>query len=86
MRAGTAPSKERQRFAADEAQDKIGRRVCLRKQYAGIPAGTNGRVIQADEIHPDFYDLLVEWETPTAGQSAPAWFTQDEFEQYLAEC
>lgn len=34
--------------------------------------------IQADEIHPDFYDLLIEWES--------AWFTQDADERLLEEC
>lgn len=86
MTTGKASATELKRFIADEAQDKIGRRVCLREQYAGIPAGTSGSVVQADEIHPDFYDLLIEWESPTVGKSAPTWFTQDEYERLLEEC
>jgi hypothetical protein len=85
MKAGIAPI-EPKRFNADEAYDQLGRRVRLREEFSGIPAGAIGIVIQADEIHPDFFDLLVEWELPTAGKSAPTWFTQDEFERYLEEC
>ena len=86
MNTGTAPTKEPKRFTVEEAQDKIGRRVQLREAFARIPAGTSGRVIQADEIHPDFFDLLIEWEQPGRGTPAPDWFTQDEYERYLEEC
>lgn len=86
MNAGRAPIKEPKRFSADDALDKVGRRVCLREQYAGIPAGTSGRVAQADEIHPDFFDLLVEWELASYSTATSAWFTQDEYERLLEEC
>ena len=85
MRTGTAPIKEPKRFTADE-EDKIGRRVCLREQYMDIPAGASGSVIQAHEIHPDFFDLLIEWESPMVGKAAATWFTQDEYERLLEEC
>lgn len=86
MTASHASTTERRRFTVEEAQDKIGRRVQLREAFAGIPTGTSGRVIQADEIHPDFFDLLIEWEQPGRGTPAPDWFTQDEYERYLEEC
>lgn len=34
MTTGTAPTKEPKRFTVEEAQDKIGRRVCLREGAA----------------------------------------------------
>lgn len=75
---------ERVRFTAKEASEKIGRRVKALAEFAGVPIGTTGEVVAADEA-PGGYDVAVEWDLPGRARPLQDWVTKDEYETRLLE-
>jgi hypothetical protein len=69
------------RFSKQDAESMIGRNVRSLADISCIPAGTNGRVVSANEAGSG-YDITVEWES---GHLAPGSFSKDQFERYLIE-
>lgn len=76
----------RRRFTQPEAQARLGLRVRLLRDFHAVQAGTTGRVVAtSDEIEPDGYEVIVEWELVGRGRSTRDYFTRDEFERSLIE-
>jgi len=76
----------RTRFTKPEAESKLGLRVRTLSEITGVPAGTLGRVVAlSEEIEPDGYELIVEWELAGRGWPVSDYFTRDEFERWLIE-
>lgn len=55
---------DREYFTKEEADAKVCRRVRTRVEFSGVPEGTTGRVIRADEAGAG-YDLGIQWDLPT---------------------
>jgi len=73
------------RFTAEEAREKLGRRVRSIVALDGIAAGTSGSVMQVDEIEHDGFELIVEWDTRIDGKRQHDWFSKEQFNQYLID-
>jgi hypothetical protein len=69
------------RFTKQDAEALIGRNVRTLADISCVPAGTNGRIVSANEAG-NGYDVTVEWES---GRLAADWFSKDQFEKYLTE-
>ena len=63
----------RQYFTQAEAEAKVGHHIQTRVEFSGVPIGTTGSVISADEAgwaKPPFghaekaYDLAIQWDLP----------------------
>ena len=61
----------REYFSQAEAKAKVGQRIQTRVEFSGVPQGTTGRVISADEAgwaKPPFgrgevvYDVAIQWD------------------------
>ncbi len=52
------------RFTATEAREKVGHRVRSLIEFAGVPKGTEGVVIDVHEFGVDKFDVVVEWDLP----------------------
>ena len=66
-------------------QGKVGRRIRTNIAWAGVPRGTEGKVIGLDGSL-----LMVEWKLPgklngTLVKPLVDWFTQEEYEKYLED-
>ena len=70
------------RFTRVEAEHLVGRRVRALAPYTYLPAGTTGAVVGAEEIAPDGYELVVEFDVARAPRD---WFTRSEFVEFLTE-
>jgi hypothetical protein len=71
-----------QRFSRAEAEHLVGRRVRTLAPYAYLPAGKTGAVVGAEEVAPDGFELVVEFDV---GRQARDWLTRAEFIEYLTE-
>ena len=69
----------RQYFTQVEAEGKVGRRIQTRVDFSGVPRGTTGRVVSADEAgwakpafgkEEEVYDVAIQWELPRPEPSA----------------
>jgi len=65
----------RQYFSQAEAEAKVGTRIRTLVEFSGVPVGTTGRVISADQAgwaKPPFgreeevYDVAIQWDLPPA--------------------
>jgi len=63
----------RQYFSQAEAEAKVGTRIRTLVEFSGVPVGTTGRVISADQAgwaKPPFgreeevYDVAIQWDLP----------------------
>ncbi len=69
-------------FTEAEAQALADRTVRARKALPGIPAGTRGRVVQANPLG-NGWTVAVEFDTrkrPVVG-----WLSRDEYERWIEE-
>jgi len=73
------------RFSHEEAQAKLGHRVCSLLTLDGIAKGTFGRVMQIDEIEKNDFELIIEWDTRIEGKLQHDWFNKEQFEQCLVD-
>jgi hypothetical protein len=81
-------------FTKAEAVAKVGNRIRTNTAWAGVPAGSSGKVIgcdsmgqtkQAGQEPGDVWDVVVEWELDAHNRPLTDWFTGDECEHYLEE-
>jgi hypothetical protein len=75
-------TRESQRFSRTEAERLVGRRVRALATYAYLPRGTTGSVVGVEEVAPDGFELVVEFDVARAPRD---WFTRSEFVEYLME-
>ena len=73
------------RFSREEALGRIGRRVRSTVGIDGIEAGARGRVMEIDEIEPDGFELIIEWESRVEGKFQHNWFTKEQYELSLVD-
>jgi hypothetical protein len=76
---------KRKRFTKEESGRLSGRRVRLEVAFTDIPKGTTGVVCAADEVEPNGFEIIVQWEGVGADAHPRDWFTKEEFELALAE-
>ena len=76
---------KRTRFNQQEAQALLGRSIRLLDSFSLVPKGTSGRVVELQEILPDQFDLVIEWDTLSPAGSQRDWFSKDQFEHFLVE-
>ncbi len=71
-------------FTKHEAEKVIGRRVRTNVDFSGVPKGTFGWVIRADDDGRGGYSVGIQWEME---RSKPLvdWFTKDEYSRFLEE-
>jgi len=72
-------------FTHRQANDRVGRRVCAAEACLGVPSGTTGRVVKAEEVEAGYYDLVIEWNLPLRPTPLRDCFSKGEYERYLAE-
>jgi hypothetical protein len=85
---------ERRRFTREEAESKVGKRVKALVPFSGVPEGTTGLVVLADDMDEHDlgtgFDVAIEWELsdqPFGATWRPLrdWFDKDEYDTYLEE-
>ena len=63
----------REYFSRAEAEAKVGRHIQTRVEFSGVPIGTTGWVISADEAgwakpafgqEEEVYDVAIQWDLP----------------------
>jgi hypothetical protein len=74
-----------QRFSKGEAESKLGQRVRAAVDLTDIPKGAAGRVMEMDEIEPNGFDLIIEWDLRMNGKIQHDWFAKEEYERSIAE-
>lgn len=57
------------RFMKDEAESKVGKTVRSLVDFAGVPKGTTGRVVEIGYL-ADGWDVVIEWDLPRPEPSA----------------
>ena len=73
------------RFSREEAESKVGGKVRAASDFADIPEGTTGRVIEMDEVEKGGFELIVEWDLLVGGKLQHDWFTKEGYERTLIE-
>ena len=73
------------RFSREEALSRVGRRVRSIVGFDGLEVGTLGRVMEIDEIEPDGFELIIEWDSRIEGKFQHDWFTKEQYENSLVE-
>jgi hypothetical protein len=81
-RIGVVSSPDSKRFTREEAERLVGRRMRALAPYAYLPPGTTGAVVGAEEVSPDGYELVVEF---NVARQVRDWFTRSEFAEFLTE-
>jgi hypothetical protein len=82
---------KRERFTKQEAETKIGKVIRSNAEFSGVPEGSTGRVVKADNMGDvdntgeDEWNAVIEWDLPQRGKPVQDWFTKDEYERYLEE-
>ena len=66
---------KRTRFNQQEAQALLGRSIRLLDPFSVVPKSTTGRVVELQEILPDQFDLVIEWDTLSLAGSQRDWFS-----------
>lgn len=85
-------------FTKEEAEAKVGKTIRTLREWAGVPTGTTGRVVEADYMGPrkpasedwqDTWDVVIEWNLPepplARKRKIRDWFPKWEYERYLEE-
>jgi hypothetical protein len=72
------------RFTETEAKEKLGRRVHALVEFAGVPRGTLGEVVDIYEFAPGEFDVFIQWESPLRKRVRDR-FAKGPYEDYLRE-
>ena len=85
-------------FTQEEAAAKVGKKIRTLAAWAGVPRGTTGTVVKADQmgrVKPldkdpqKIWDVVIEWDLPVpplrVHKPLQDWFTKDEYETYIEE-
>jgi hypothetical protein len=92
---------ESKRFAKEEAEAKIGKRVSSLRKFAEVTHGTLGTVVEVDDMGRGEWDVVIEWDTKPprspliletveftymrSGKPRRDWYTKTEYETCLRE-
>lgn len=69
-------------FGKEEALAWVGRRFRTKVDFSGVPAGTSGIVVKADESDLG-WTLRIRWELSDRGWPLDDWFSKRELELFL---
>ena len=72
------------RFTETEARGKIGQRVRSLTEFAGVPKGTSGTVVDVYEFNSDSFDVVVEWDLPRR-ENLQDRFAKGPYNEFLSE-
>ena len=72
------------RFTALEAREKVGQHVRSLTEFAGVPKGTPGVVVDVHQFENDGFDVVVQWDL-AARQSSHDRFAKGPYEEFLCE-
>ena len=73
------------RFTSDEAREKLNHKVRSRVEFAGIPKGTTGRVVELHEIGNGQFDVVIEWDKNFNNKPLRDRFAKNTYESDLME-
>lgn len=73
------------RFTVQEAQQKLHHQVRSRVEFAGIPRGTTGRVVELHEFATGQFDVVIEWDKDFNNKPLRDRFAKNTYEQLLDE-
>lgn len=71
-------------FEKEEARFLVGRRFRTKVDFSGVPVGTPGIVVKAEEGSLGWL-LRIRWELLDRSWPLDDWFTKREVERYLEE-
>jgi len=71
-------------FTRQEAGGKVGQRIATLVDFSGVPQGTTGRVLRADQAGGG-YHLAIAWDLPGRSKPLVDWFNRREYYFYLKE-
>ncbi len=74
-------------YSRDEAHKLIGTSFENLVEFAGVPRGSRGKVVEVD-TSGDHWNVAVEWERPKSspgngGAPLRSWFSQEEVKRFL---
>ncbi len=72
------------RFTEREAREKIGQHVRSLVEFAGVPWGTLGEVVDIYEFANGQFDVVIEWDSPFRKNLRDR-FAKGPYERYLEE-
>ena len=72
------------RFTETEAREKVGQQVRSLTEFAGVPRGTLGTVVDIYQFANDSFDVFVEWDLPHR-QTLRDRFAKGPYEEFLCE-
>lgn len=72
------------RFTESEAREKVGQRVRSLTEFAGVPKGTSGTIIDVYEFGKDSFDVVVEWNLPRRDNLQDR-FAKGPYDEFLIE-
>jgi hypothetical protein len=84
MQQGSVKRSPLVRFTGAEAREKIGKRVRSLTEFAGVPTGTSGTVIDVHEFDSDSFDVVIKWDL-TRRQNFKDRFAKGPYEEFLRE-
>ncbi|HKV34290.1 MAG TPA: hypothetical protein VJP89_08220 [Pyrinomonadaceae bacterium] len=73
------------RFTVQEAMQKLHHQVRSRVEFAGIPRGTKGRVVELHELTQGQFDVVIEWDKDFNNKPLRDRFAKNTYERLLAE-
>lgn len=72
------------RFTEREAREKLGHQVRSLTEFAGVPRGTFGTVVDIYQFANDSFDVFVAWDLPHR-QNLRDRFAKGPYEEFLCE-
>jgi hypothetical protein len=72
------------RFTEAEARRKLGHQVRSLIEFAGVPRGTMGTVVEVHQFQNDSFDVVVKWDLPR-GERLEDRFAKGPYEEFLFE-
>jgi hypothetical protein len=81
LRRALNPAQSRY-FDYVQAAKLVGRRIRTKIAWSGIPAGTTGRIVRADNSYTESgrLALVIRWDLPERSKPLEDWFDANEFQ------
>ena len=75
-------STQRRYFDYVQAAKLVGRRIRTKIAWSGVPAGTTGRIVRADNSYTESgrLALVIRWDLPALPKPLEDWFDVNEFQ------
>lgn len=73
------------RFTEKEAKEKLHYQVRSLVEFAGVPPGTTGRVVNIFNLEGDLFDIVVRWDLPHRDKPLLDRFAKSTYEELLDE-